>query len=135
MKKMMLVCGLILMSLLIVSSAAFSAPVSVTLLSSQTASAQFAALAEYISKLPPDNQEEWFRELELLLAGRNTVYALAATNMEEDIVYVTNSGERYHKDKNCWGLRSAKTISAVIKEVAVEMGRTPCKLCYKNGDR
>lgn len=134
MKKKLLACGFILMVLFVVSSSAFSAPVSVTLDSSRTTSVQLAAFTEYLSQLSPEDQDEWFKELEILIEGRRTVYALAATNMDEDLVYVTNSGQRYHKDQNCSGLRSAKTISAVTKEVAIEMGRTPCKICYPNGD-
>jgi len=57
------------------------------------------------------------------------------TNIEayyakEDIVYVTKSGTKYHKD-GCPYLKGSKI--PVSLEQAKEEGLTPCSKCYPDG--
>ena len=51
---------------------------------------------------------------------------LSQTAAEENTVYVTNSGNRYHRD-NCRTLRRSKI--AVTLEDAVKSGYSPCSIC------
>lgn len=50
----------------------------------------------------------------------------SATQKKERIVYVTNTGERYHRG-NCRHLRRSK-IAIKLSE-AIRQGYTPCKVC------
>lgn len=129
MRKMLLV---FILCAVAVSAAALS--ISVKLESSTPVGEQVAALEEYIAQLPENQREAWLEGLDALVSDQRTVYSLPAQNVGEDIVYIADTGKRYHQDNDCRGLSSARTISAVTKEVAFEMGRTPCKLCYPNGD-
>jgi hypothetical protein len=49
----------------------------------------------------------------------------------EDIVYVTVSGEKYHRD-GCPYLKSSKIMISL--EQAVMEGKTPCSRCFGDGD-
>ena len=55
-----------------------------------------------------------------------TVAAICFAATEETIVYVTKTGEKYHKD-GCSSLRSSK-IEISLGE-AVKKGFEPCKVC------
>ena len=127
----------VIIAIMLIGVAAFSAVaagISLTLKSSMPVEEQAAALEEYIAKLPEDQRQAWFDELDALANDRKTVYSLMEQDAEEDIVFIADTGKRYHQDKNCRGLNSARNISAVTKEVALAMDRTPCKICYPNGD-
>lgn len=113
---------------------AFALPISVTLDSSQSIKEQVKALNTYIAQLPENQREQWLDELDIISAGHKIVYSKKALDPSADMVYIAPSGDRYHCDAACNGLRFAKSISGVIKTSAKEMGRTPCKLCYPTGD-
>ena len=91
-------------------------------------------MEEYIAKLPEKQRQAWFDELDTLASENKIVNSSIPQDAEEDIVYIADTGKRYHQDKNCRGLSSANSISAVTKEVALAMDRTPCKICYPDGD-
>lgn len=134
MKKKLLFTIILLSVVVMVSSTALMAAVSVTLQSDLPVRQQAESLAEYISRLEPVQQDEWFEELRTMALAQNMAFALQAENTEDSTVYVTDSGKRYHRGDDCSGLKSAKKISALTKEAAIEMGRTPCKICYPHGD-
>ncbi len=48
---------------------------------------------------------------------------------QSETVYITRSGERYHK-QNCYHIKN-KTTSALSISEAIEDGYTACKSCYK----
>ena len=52
---------------------------------------------------------------------------------DEDVYICTGpNSKRYHKSSNCMGLNTCSAdIRCVIKSYAKELGRTPCKRCYK----
>lgn len=55
-------------------------------------------------------------------------------NSQEGNVYVCSgkSSKRYHKTANCRGLSGCSgTVEAMTFEEAGEIGKTPCKICYK----
>lgn len=124
MKKKRLAQVIVLVAVITITASAVGAVVSVTLKSSQTVNDQIIALTEYLTKLPTEQQEEWVIWLRGLSEGEET------EDPSEIIVFIADTGARYHSDKNCSGLRHANRISTVTKEVAIEMGRTPCQICY-----
>lgn len=57
----------------------------------------------------------------------------ASQKHKDNIVYVCTGAHatKYHKHKNCKGLRNCKgKVVAVSINDAVTDGRTPCKICY-----
>jgi hypothetical protein len=75
--------------------------------------------------------------LSLTLFSTNTEKAYSSTlqiNHKTETVYICTgkSSKKYHSKKDCRGL---KRCSGDIIEVSVEdaenMGKTPCKICYK----
>ena len=134
MKRKLLVTVILLSVVFMISSTALMTAVSVTLQSDLPVRQQAEDLAEYISRLEPVKQDEWFEELRTMALAQNMIFALQAEDTNDSTVYVTDSGKKYHSGNDCSGLKSAKRISVVTKEVAIEMGRTPCKICYPHGD-
>ena len=64
---------------------------------------------------------------------QNKVGETDANEDAEDLsetVYVTASGERYHK-KNCRHIKKSKTVTTVSVSEAKKDGYTACKTCYK----
>ena len=51
---------------------------------------------------------------------------------QEEIVYITSSGKRYHKG-NCTYLIGRDTCPLSIS-CAVDLGKEPCKICFRNYD-
>ena len=59
--------------------------------------------------------------------------ALSADESEqEEVIYITNHGERYHKG-NCTYLIERDTCPLSIS-CAVDLGKEPCKICFRNYD-
>ena len=55
-------------------------------------------------------------------------------NSAATTVYICtgSSSERYHATSDCRGLRNCGgEIKAIPLDAAQEMGRTPCKICYR----
>ena len=72
----------------------------------------------------------------LLFMNDGSVGVFAPHKIESSvsIVYVCtgSNSKRYHKTDECWGLNSCSgDIVRVSIEKARQMGRTPCKICYK----
>ena len=44
----------------------------------------------------------------------------------DEIVYLTQGGKRYHKNKS----HCRKNILKMTREEAIQTGKTPCKICY-----
>ena len=128
--KRFLTISIAIMLMSVIAFSAVAAAVSLTLKSSMPVKEQAAALKEYIAKLSEKQRQAWLDELSILASEQKTI----PQSDEDDTVYIADTGKRYHQDKNCWGLSSARNISAVTKEVALAMDRTPCKICYPNGD-
>lgn len=126
---------ILLITLIATAAYAVSTELSVTLVASQPVATQVKTFVEYLHQLPQSQQDQWFAEIGILVNERQVFRAATLFGSYEDTVYVTTNGERYHQVLNCRGLRNANEISAVTKEVAVAMGRTPCKLCYPGGDK
>lgn len=61
-------------------------------------------------------------------SGTTTVAAAADTS-GGSTVYITKTGERYHLDPDCYGLRNANAIYKTTKTKAKSKGLTPCKIC------
>ena len=62
--------------------------------------------------------------------------AIGATSasVQSDNVYICSGPKSttYHRYSNCNGLtRCSTSISKISKEKAVNIGRRPCKICYK----
>ncbi len=47
-----------------------------------------------------------------------------------EIVVAPYSGQRFHASEDCWGLENARDTERVTRLEAVNMGKTPCKICY-----
>ena len=57
--------------------------------------------------------------------------ASAADDLDEDdTVYVTATGSKYHSSEDCWGLRNANSVTAVTLEEAEDRGLEPCAVCW-----
>ena len=67
----------------------------------------------------------------LVPIGTSTIHETPA----EQMVYICTGAQskKYHADKNCRGLNSCSgTIKQISVKDAIDMGRTPCKICYEN---
>ena len=63
--------------------------------------------------------------------GDGDADASAADDLDEDdTVYVTATGSKYHSSEDCWGLRNANSVTAVTLEEAEERGLEPCGVCW-----
>lgn len=47
------------------------------------------------------------------------------------VVYVTESGTKYHATANCSSLKRAKVIIGTPLSNAEQKGKEPCSICYK----
>lgn len=61
----------------------------------------------------------------------NAVKTSTPNKPKVNTVYVTKSGAKYHLDKNCRGLRNAKSILSTTLNEAKVNGLEPCSLCGK----
>ena len=113
---------------------AVAATYSVTLKSSQPVSEQANALSNYIAQLPVEKQGDMVEALESIALDYNTGYSEGAKVPGADTVYISGQGERYHITNTCRGLKFANNVSGITKEAAIEIGKTPCKICYPTGD-
>lgn len=58
------------------------------------------------------------------------LFLILSMGVLAEIVYITQTGKRYHPTKNCKGLKKAKKIIAIEKSEAIKRGYTPCKVGY-----
>lgn len=61
-------------------------------------------------------------------AGKGRYYTAAVAAGNDDVVYVTRYGKRYHRE-NCSTIRGHITKRAVSRSEAIGMGKTPCRKC------
>ena len=55
-----------------------------------------------------------------------------ANEQTKAIVVLSSNAYAYHKTRNCTAVKKAThTVKEVTLEKAIEMGRKPCKICYK----
>ncbi|MBO5247950.1 MAG: hypothetical protein J6B54_01465 [Clostridia bacterium] len=50
---------------------------------------------------------------------------------ENSVVYVTESGSKYHRSAQCPALKQAKQVIGVPLSAAMEDGKDPCSRCGK----
>ena len=70
----------------------------------------------------------------LTLASFSPVPAPQTTASGETYVYICTGpkSKRYHKTSECKGLDNcSKDVKKVTLSYAQDIGRTPCKICYK----
>lgn len=53
-----------------------------------------------------------------------------AVSGDEEIVYLSPSGGKYHSTRECSALARSSTIRAIAKEKALLLGKEPCSKCY-----
>ncbi|MCQ2455484.1 MAG: hypothetical protein MJ090_05045 [Clostridia bacterium] len=51
-------------------------------------------------------------------------------NKNNQTVYITKTGKKYHSSKNCNGLSNAKSVKETTLSVAESSGLTPCLKCH-----
>lgn len=115
-------------------SIALASTVKVTLDASKPVEVQSAAFLKFLAALPPEKRAEWFEQIDIIASDRRTVFSLMAQDPDADVVFISGGGKRYHDSNMCRGLKFTETLSAITKEAAIEMGRTPCAFCYPDGD-
>ena len=71
--------------------------------------------------------EDWERQEEELVYITKSGEAYHRERLENRLIYVTDGGSRYHNTVNCSGLR--RTIESVTLMQALEMGRHACPRC------
>ncbi len=49
---------------------------------------------------------------------------------EDPMVYLTESGTKYHVSKDCSSLKRSKNIQGTLLSNAEQQGKTPCSICY-----
>ena len=123
MKKRLL---MILTCLMVLSAAALSAGVSVTLNASDSIEIQAAAFTAYLDSLNVAEQRAWRQALQQMLSPDQ---ADAGAADSERLVYITPKGEVYHSTEQCSSLSRSKTINSLTLGEAVTNGRRPCKIC------
>ena len=71
----------------------------------------------------------------LFLSGFTSTETHLCVNANEQtkvIVVMSNNAYAFHKTRNCSAVKKAThTVKEVTLEEAKEMGRKPCKICYK----
>ncbi len=45
------------------------------------------------------------------------------------VVFVSSKGDKYHRGRDCVGLRFADDVDTIAEEEAVRLGRKPCSKC------
>lgn len=56
--------------------------------------------------------------------------ATPALHVEEDTVFVSERGTKFHKAIDCTGLKFAEFTEKMPRSEALAKGKTPCKLCH-----
>lgn len=54
---------------------------------------------------------------------------------DEGLVFVSEKGDKYHRDRLCVGLRFADTVQTMTLENAVSLKRKPCSKCLPKTDK
>lgn len=104
---------------------ALAAAQTLTLSGDQPVAKQARAFAAYLDSLPEKARQEWMGELEKLLETASDA-PFAGAQKETRLVWVSNSGKRYHGNPSCSNMKNPQEISL---EDAVSRGLTPCKKC------
>ncbi len=89
------------------------------------------------SQIPEETTANFFEELKekqlqtegALPTGAETSHISMTTLSQSETVYITRSGERYHK-QNCYHIKN-RTASTLSVSEAIKEGYTACKSCYK----
>lgn len=93
-----------------------------------------------LSEQPAETTSNFFAELkekhqpqaEVTLPIETEVPQTTVANLaQSETVYITRSGERYHK-QNCYHIKNSTTVSGVPLPEAIEEGYTACKSCYRD---
>lgn len=129
-------CAMLTVLILLLSGAAIfartaaAAQIAVTLSSDDSVSQQAKQLWDYIEKLPEKDRRQWLEKLaDMTREARETNEKSAPeskTEGQEDTVWVSKSGKRYHALPTCSGMKNAAEIT---RDEAVRRGLTPCKKC------
>lgn len=71
--------------------------------------------------------------LSLSPCGDSQIVNVSAAKESSKVFICTGgSSKRYHKTRSCHGLNNCKgTIKEVTIGYAKDLGKTPCKICYK----
>ena len=71
----------------------------------------------------------------LFLTGFTSVeipLSVGTDDQTKVIVVMSPNAYAYHKTRNCTAVKKAThTVKQVTLDKAIEMGRKPCKICYK----
>lgn len=81
---------------------------------------------------PAETTQNFFAQLrdkQPETTARFDLQAATPSPEQSETVYITRSGERYHK-QNCYHIKN-RTVTAISLSDAVEDGYTACKSCYK----
>ena len=82
---------------------------------------------------PSFPQKETLRESNISSESTNTNILPIKSGLPTDfvyIVYITETGKKYHSKKSCSGLSQAKAIYEEALDKASDSGLTPCSKCY-----
>ena len=53
-----------------------------------------------------------------------------AVSGDEEIVYLSPSGGKYHRSPECSALARSSSVRSIAKEKALLLGKEPCSKCY-----
>ena len=66
----------------------------------------------------------------------SAVHELGAIHLEKNtVVYVTQTGSKFHLKPDCNGLRNAKKVIGTTFALAGEQGKTICSLCQEEAQK
>ena len=86
--------------------------------SGQSLDSQFVAFRAYLDELPAQDRADWLVELASICQERK--------EGPEDLVWIPESGKKYHSNANCSNMRNPRQI---LRQEAAELGFEPCKRC------
>ena len=49
----------------------------------------------------------------------------------DPVVYVSQSGTKYHETQDCSSLKRSKSVQGILRSSAEQQGKTPCSICYE----
>lgn len=86
-----------------------------------------------ISDTEKQIREKEFQEIvESVSASSNTSSTSTITSSDEDVVYVTSKGSKYHL-KDCSYLDNSSQVHKVMLKTAIDQGYVACKVCNPYG--
>ena len=88
------------------------------------------ATQDFFAQLRQEQTQQTDEVLAPISSTESTDAVTTETPEQSETVYITHSGQRYHK-QNCYHIKNSTTITSIPLSEAIQEGYTACKSCYK----